>query len=105
MRGNELFRPPFVVFLGDIQSAMFAKTAFGLAQWRGEDCLGQVRLAGCTVDVGIAELDLPAAIAAGAHYQEGIVDGVFSTDGYIDGRTHTPTELAGFIQERVSLSP
>lgn len=36
---------------------------------------------------------------------EGIVDGVFSTDGYIDGRTHTPTELAGFIQERVSLLP
>ena len=60
------FRAPFVVFLGDIQSAMFAKTAFGLAQWRGEDCLGQVRLPGCTVDVGVAELDLPAAIAAGA---------------------------------------
>ena len=66
MPGKELFRPPFVVFLGDIQSAMFAKTAFGLAQWRPGDCLGQVRLPGCTVDVGIADLDLPAAIAAGA---------------------------------------
>lgn len=36
---------------------------------------------------------------------EGRVDGVFSTDGYIDGRTHTPREVAGFIQERVSLLP
>jgi len=36
---------------------------------------------------------------------EGKVDGIFSTDGYIDGRTHTPTEMAGFIQERVSLLP
>ena len=36
---------------------------------------------------------------------EGRVDGVFSTDGYIDGRAHTPTEVAEFIQERVSLLP
>lgn len=36
---------------------------------------------------------------------EGRVDGVFSTDGYIDGRTHTPREMADFIQERVSLLP
>ena len=36
---------------------------------------------------------------------EGKVDGVFSTDGYIDGRTHTPTEMASFIQERVLLLP
>ena len=66
MLGNELFRPPFAVFLGDIQSAMFAKTAFGLAHWRGSECLGQIRLPGCTVDVGIADLDLAAAISAGA---------------------------------------
>lgn len=36
---------------------------------------------------------------------EGKVEGVFSTDGYIDGRAHTPAEVAGFIQERVSLLP
>ncbi len=34
---------------------------------------------------------------------EGEVDGVFSSDGYIDGRLHTPIEVAEFIQERVSL--
>lgn len=36
---------------------------------------------------------------------EGKVDGVFSTDGYIDGRTHSPEEVAEFIEERVSLLP
>ncbi len=36
---------------------------------------------------------------------DGQVDGVFKTDGYIDGRHHTPEELAGFIRERVSLLP
>ena len=36
---------------------------------------------------------------------EGRVEGVFNTDGYIDGRTHNPAEVAVFIQERVSLLP
>jgi len=36
---------------------------------------------------------------------EGKVEGVFSTDGYVDGRTRTPEEIAKFIQERVSLLP
>jgi hypothetical protein len=34
---------------------------------------------------------------------DGKVDGVFKTDGYIDGNQHTPQELADFIQERVAL--
>ncbi|HEY0829283.1 MAG TPA: TIR domain-containing protein [Bacilli bacterium] len=33
----------------------------------------------------------------------GHVDGVFSTDGYIDGTKFTPRELANFINERLNL--
>lgn len=36
---------------------------------------------------------------------EGKVDGIFKTDGYIDGRSDTPEKVAGYIQERVSLLP
>lgn len=36
---------------------------------------------------------------------EGKVDGVFKTDGYIDGRTHTAEEIAEFIKERIDLIP
>ncbi len=36
---------------------------------------------------------------------EGNVEGVFSTDGYINGRSHKPEEVAIFIQERLSLLP
>ena len=36
---------------------------------------------------------------------EGKVDGVFKTDGYIDGRTHNASEIAGFINERIMLIP
>jgi hypothetical protein len=34
---------------------------------------------------------------------EGPVDGVFKTDGYIDGRNFSPSDVARFIQERVNL--
>lgn len=34
---------------------------------------------------------------------DGKVDGVFETDGYIDGRTHSPREIAKFIKERIDL--
>jgi len=36
---------------------------------------------------------------------DGSVDGVFKTDGYIDGRKFSPQEIAHFIQERVELLP
>lgn len=34
---------------------------------------------------------------------DGSVDGVFKTDGYIDGRVNQPKDIARFIQERVRL--
>jgi len=34
---------------------------------------------------------------------DGKVDGVFKTDGYIDGRTHSPREIADFIKTRIDL--
>lgn len=60
------FKTPFVVFFGDATDATFAKTGLGLAQWRPDDCLGQVRLPACGVDAGIPTFSLEAAKAAGA---------------------------------------
>ncbi len=57
---------PFVVFLGDVVDETYAKTGFGLVQWRPEDCRGQVRLPGCGVDAGVPDLSVDAAVAAGA---------------------------------------
>ena len=34
---------------------------------------------------------------------DGAVDGVFKTDGYVDARQHNPAEIAHFIQQRVAL--
>lgn len=36
---------------------------------------------------------------------DGQVDGVFTTDGYIDGRRHSPEELSKFVLERLQTLP
>ncbi|HQR25340.1 MAG TPA: DUF1611 domain-containing protein [Steroidobacteraceae bacterium] len=60
------FDSPFVVFLGDITDDTYAKTGLGLAQWRRDDCIGQVRLPGCSVDAGVPDLTPAQAASAGA---------------------------------------
>jgi len=60
------FDSPFIVFLGDITSEVYGKTAFGLVQWRRGDCAGQLRLPGCGVDTGVPDVTLAGARAAGA---------------------------------------
>jgi uncharacterized NAD-dependent epimerase/dehydratase family protein len=56
---------PYLLFLGDVQGHGFAKTALGIAHWVPERCIGQMRLPGCDVDCGLAELDVSAAREAG----------------------------------------
>ena len=57
--------PPFLIFLGDAPRLSDAKTGAGLAQWRADDCAGQLRLTPETASVGLADLDIDEAQAAG----------------------------------------
>lgn len=59
-------RKPYLVFVGDENSAPYAKTAYGLRDWAPEACIGQTRLAGCTVDLGLPELTPDQAARSGA---------------------------------------
>ena len=57
---------PYLLFLGEAESVLTAKTAGGIAHWRPERCLGQFRLPGCQVDLGIPDMDPSRAAAEGA---------------------------------------
>jgi uncharacterized NAD-dependent epimerase/dehydratase family protein len=57
---------PYLLFLGSETSTTYAKTGAGLAQWRPELCMGQLRLAPDAVDLGLAEHTVTSAAAAGA---------------------------------------
>ncbi len=47
---------PYAIFVGDVAAPAFAKTGFGVVQWRPELCVGQVRLPECKVDLGLPDL-------------------------------------------------
>ena len=69
---------PHLLFLGDVTNPLDAKTAMGLRDWRPEDCVGQYRLPGCAVDLGLPDMDFPVAAAAGA---KSVVIGVAPSGG------------------------
>ena len=71
---------PYLLFLGDESSSLFAKTAHGLARWRPELCLGQFSLPGSSADVGVAPMSIASAAEKGART---MVVGVANVGGFI----------------------
>ena len=57
---------PYLIYLGDTQWAELAKTGLGLAYWRPERCVAQLREDGCKADVGLPDMSITEAVAAGA---------------------------------------
>ncbi len=57
---------PYLLFLGAVRNPLDAKTGRGLKDWRPELCLGQSRLPGCSVDLGLPDMTPAQAYAAGA---------------------------------------
>jgi uncharacterized NAD-dependent epimerase/dehydratase family protein len=75
-----MIQTPYLLFLGDAPDPLSAKVAQGIADWRPEFAIGQFRLPGCNADMGLPDLDLEAAKAAGA---KTLVIGVANRGGYI----------------------
>lgn len=59
-------RPPYLIYLGDAKDRLAAKTGQGIVDWRSDWAIGQLRLPGCNADLGIADMTVEAAVAAGA---------------------------------------
>ena len=73
---------PYLMFLGDVPDRLAAKTAFGIADWRPEWCVGQLRMPGCAADLGISDLTLEEAVAKGCRT---MVIGVANAGGVLPG--------------------
>lgn len=71
---------PYLLFLGDVQDLLSAKTAFGIAYWRPEKCIGQLRLPKCNVDLKLPDLPLEEAFQKGA---KTLIIGVANRGGLI----------------------
>lgn len=57
---------PYLLFIGDVDNATHAKTAFGIRDWAPEDCTGQWRLPDCPVSLGLPDMNANEAAATGA---------------------------------------
>jgi uncharacterized NAD-dependent epimerase/dehydratase family protein len=75
-----MLKPPYLLFLGDAHDQLAAKTAAGVAFWRPEWSLGQLRLPGCKADLKLPDMSVEAAVAAGA---ETLVVGVANRGGVV----------------------
>lgn len=73
---------PYALFLGDAPDQLAAKTAGGIAEWRPDWCVGQVRLPDCKADLKLADLTVEEAAKAGA---KTLVVGVANRGGVIGG--------------------
>lgn len=56
---------PHLIFLGDVKDPIFAKTGMGLTQWQPQKTLGQLKLGGCQVDLGLPDLSIAEAKTKG----------------------------------------
>ncbi len=71
---------PYLMFLGDAADQLAAKVANGVRMWRPEWCVGQFKLPGCNADLGLPNMTIEEAAAAGV---KTIVVGVANRGGLI----------------------
>src|SRR6056297_297320 len=75
-----MIQTPYLLFLGDAPDMLAAKVAIGIRDWRPENAVGQFRLEGCGADLGLTDMTLAEAKAAGA---KTLVIGVANRGGVI----------------------
>jgi uncharacterized NAD-dependent epimerase/dehydratase family protein len=98
---------PYLLFLGSEKSPTYAKTAAGLAYWRPELCMGQLRLTTGTVELGLPDYDVAAAAASGAKtlvIGTAVIGGAIP-EAWIDllvGALHAGLDVAAGVHTRLS---
>lgn len=85
MNGLRELRKPYLLLIGDTDSAINAKTAYGLRDWVPEACIGQLRFTGCAVDLGLPDLSPFEAAVRGA---KSLVIGIAPPGGRLPSSWH-----------------
>lgn len=98
---------PYLLFMGAVLDDGHGKTGQGIAFWRPELCAGQMRLAGCEVDLGLPELGVEEAVGAGVRTA---IIGIAPTGGGLLDEWITPLaalaragiDIAGGMHTRIA---
>lgn len=80
--------PPYLIFIGDVESPTYAKTGLGIVQWCRELVAGQLRFSDNPLDLRVPDMSVEQAIKAGV---KSLIIGVAPVGGTIG--KHWETEL------------
>ncbi len=84
-------KAPYLIFIGDVTDTTYAKTGLGIVQWRPELVAGQLRFAGNGLSLGVPDMTIEQAAAAGVR---SIIIGVAPVGGVIGDDWIGPLEEA-----------
>ncbi len=82
---------PYLILIGDVEDKTYAKTGFGIIHWRPDLVAGQIRFPDCSVDLGVPDLSVQEAAAAGVR---SLIIGVAPIGGAIPDSWWAITEEA-----------
>jgi uncharacterized NAD-dependent epimerase/dehydratase family protein len=71
---------PYLILIGSMSDPTFAKTGFGIVQWRPDLVAGQLRFPGCMLDLGVPDMTVAEAVEAGV---KSLVIGVAPVGGVV----------------------
>jgi uncharacterized NAD-dependent epimerase/dehydratase family protein len=102
--------PPYLLYLGDAHDDLAIKTARGLAFWRPQWCLGQLRGPDCKAWLDLPDMTVAAARAAGANT---MVVGTANAGGVMSSQTvrdvvaalHAGLNIASGLHQRLDAHP
>ncbi len=86
-----MIESPYILFLGDAADPLAAKVAQGIKDWRPDYARAQFRLPGCNADMGLPDMTMEEAAAAGI---KTVVIGVANRGGHISEAWLTALEAA-----------
>ena len=86
-----MIEAPYLLFLGDAADPLAAKVAQGIRDWRPDYAKAQFRLPGCNADMGLPDMSMEEAVAAGI---KTVVIGVANRGGHISEAWITALEAA-----------
>ena len=54
---------PYLILIGNVSDPTYAKTGLGIVHWQPGRVAGQLRFAGCEIDLGVPDMTIDEAAA------------------------------------------
>ena len=58
-------KAPYLILIGDLADPTYTKTGQGIVDWRPDLVAGQLRFGSCPLDMGVPDMSIAEAAAAG----------------------------------------